>query len=161
MEYESPLSPYEAIKTTEKFFAEEILNVTIKEKNLGKGEAQMIDVGISGGRWEIFWMKVYASRNAAGGSIITTKGRSGLQQLSFAAIILVFSGPFFYYALSSSRYWIFAFPVLLFAVGLLSILMPIMRVRSTKKQLKEVLSGSRDVIKRGKDSSSTIKLYNR
>ncbi len=158
MEYESPFSPYEAIKKTEKFFTEELLNVTIKEKPMGKGDAQMIDVGISGGRWEIFWMKVYASKNATGGSIITTRGRSGLQQLSFAAIILVFSGPFFYYALSSSRYWIFAFPVLLFAVGLLSIIMPIMRVRSTNKQLKEVLTGSRDVIKGRKGSSSTIRL---
>lgn len=158
MEYESPFSPYEAIKKTEKFFQEEVLNVTIKEKPMGKGDAQMIDVGISGGRWEIFWMKVYASKNASGGSIITTKGRSGLQQLSFAAIILVFSGPFFYYALTSGRYWIFTFPVLLFAVGLLSILMPIMRVRSTNKQLKEVLTDSRDVIKGGKNSSSTTRL---
>jgi len=158
LEYESPFSPYEAIKKTKKFFNEEILNVTIKEEPMGKGDAQMIDVGISGGRWEIFWMKVYASKNATGGSIITTKGRSGLQQLSFAAIVLVFSGPFFYFALSSSRYWIFAFPVLLFAVGLLSIIMPIMRVRSTNKQLKEVLTGARDVIKGRKSSSSTIRL---
>ena len=50
MEYESPFSPYEAIKKTKKFFTEEILNVTIKEEPMGKGDAQMIDVGISGGR---------------------------------------------------------------------------------------------------------------
>ncbi len=158
MEYESPLSPYDAIKKTEKFFTEELLNVTIKEKPIGKGDAQMIDVGISGGKWEIFWMKVYASKNPVGGSIITTKGRSGLQQLSFAAIILVLSGPFFFLVFSNENYWVLAFPVLLLVVGFLSILMPIIRVRTTNKQLKEVLTGSRDVIKGGKSSSSTIRL---
>lgn len=158
MEYESPLSPYDAIKKTEKFFMEEIGNAIVKEKPLSKKDAQMIDIGITGGRWEIFWMKVYASKDAAKGSIITTKGRSGLQQLSFAAIILVLSGPFFYLSLSNDAYWALIFPVVFFIIGFLSILMPIMRVRSTSKQLKEVLTGSRDIVKRGKDSTATIRL---
>ncbi len=159
MEYQSPLSPYDAIKKTEKFFTKEILNTIIKEKPMGKKDKQIIDIGVSGGRWEIFWMKVYATKNPLGGSIIITKGRSGLKQLSFAAIILMLSGPFFYLVLSNNVYWALLFPAVFFVLGILSILMPIIRIRSTNRELKEVLTGSRDVIKGGKgSSSSTIRL---
>ncbi|HUU78968.1 MAG TPA: hypothetical protein VMX55_11525 [candidate division Zixibacteria bacterium] len=146
MEYESPLSPYEAIKKAENFFANEVINSKVKEKSLSKKDQQMLEMGVTGGNWEIFWMKIFASRNNLEGSRIYTKSRFGLMQLSFASIITVLSGPFLYLVLWNEVYWALVFPSFFFLLGVLSFVMPFYRIISTSKNLKQILTNEREII---------------
>lgn len=150
MEFDCPYTPYEAIKKTESYFTNEILNTTIKEKSPSKKDQQFLEIGVSGGNWEVFWMKIFAVTNNSGGSSIITKGRSGIMQLSFAAIITMLSVPFFYLVLWNEIYWAVIFPSFFLLLGIVSIIMPYIRIRQTTKGLKEVLTNEREIKKQSK-----------
>lgn len=145
MEFESTLSPSDAIKKSEEYFENEILNHVIKEKPLSKKDKQLLEVGVTGGRWEVFWMKIAAARTSGGITKIAITSRPGLAQLSFGAIVFLLAGPFIYLAIANDTYWIFFFPVLLFLIGLLSMIMPIIRLKETEKGLKEILTQKREI----------------
>ena len=150
MEFDCPYTPFEAIKKTESYFTNEILNTTIKEKSPSKKDQQFLEIGVTGGNWEVFWMKISAVANNSGGSSVITKGRSGIMQLSFAAIIAVLSGPFFYLILWNEIYWAVIFPSFFLLLGLMSIIMPYVRIHQTTKGLKEVLTNEREIKKQTK-----------
>ncbi|MFW9922151.1 MAG: hypothetical protein ACFFDW_02560 [Candidatus Thorarchaeota archaeon] len=148
MEYESSLSPSDAIKKAEDYFENEVLNHVIKEKPLSKKDKQLLEIGVTGGRWEVFWMKIAAARTSAGITKIAITSRPGLAQLSFGAIVLLLSGPFIYLSIANDAYWVLFFPIFLFIIGLLSIIMPLIRMRETGKALKEVLTEKREIKKK-------------
>ena len=145
MIYESPLAPSEVIKKAEKYFSNEVLNSTIKEKPLSKKDEQKLLVGVTGGRWDIFQMEISAYMDERGIIHINSKGRCGLQQLFFAFLIWLLSTPFLFMAVSNTRYWLIIFAGFLFLVGVLSLIMPIVRIRETQKGLKEILTSQREV----------------
>lgn len=150
MEYLSQYSPSEAIKITESFFENEILNTVIKEKPLSKKDPQILEVGVTGGRWEIYWVKIYASRATSGETRIFSKGRPGLAQLSFGVIIWLLAGPFLYYVIANNIYWTLIFPAFFFILGLLSVIMPIIQSRKTQKTIQAILQQKREIKKKEK-----------
>ena len=140
MEIESPQAPYDAIKIAKKYFEDDVLNSVIKEAPLTRGDDQILEVGVSGGRWEVFWMKLHAVKWDKG-SKIYIKGRPGISQLTMGAIAATLSGPFTaLILLYSNKYWLLGVPIFFFILGLLSIIMPIVRVRQTQKELYEKLT---------------------
>lgn len=147
MEFDSPLAPYDAIKKAKKYFEDEVLNIVIKEEPLTRADDQILEVGISGGRWEVFWMKIHAL-NIEKGSKIYMKGRPGISQLTMAAIAMVISGPFTVLVFLNDTYWLLFIPIFFFILGLLSIIMPFIRVRSTQKELLELLTTDKKVKKK-------------
>lgn len=143
MEFESPLAPYDAIKAAKKYFEDDVLNSVIKEAPLTRGDDQILEVGISGGRWEVFWMRLHAVKWDKG-SKIYMKGRPGISQLSMGAIAAVLSGPFTaIILLYSNNFWLLFVPIFFFILGVLSIIMPIVRVRSTQKEIYEKLTAEK------------------
>ncbi|MHA1244993.1 MAG: hypothetical protein ACTSP7_10525 [Candidatus Heimdallarchaeota archaeon] len=135
MEIESPQAPYDAIKTAKKYFEDDVLNSVVKEAPLTRGDDQILEVGISGGRWEVFWIKLHAVKWDKG-SKIYMKGSPGISQLTMGAIAATLSGPFTaLILLYSTNYWLLFVPIFFFILGVLSIIMPIVRVRSTQKEL--------------------------
>lgn len=153
MRFESPLSPYSAIKKAEKFFEKKVLNSTIKEQPLSKRDEQMLEMGVSTLSMESYWMKIYAQKNKAGGSTIRVKARLGLMQLTFAAIVLALAGGFLYYAIAKPNFVTIFVPLFFFIVGVLGIINPLLRINSTQKDLKEALSTTAP-IKDNEDESS-------
>jgi hypothetical protein len=139
LRFVSNLSPYYAIQKAEEYF-EKVANSIVKEKPHGKGDEQMIEIGVSGGRWELYWTKIKAEKMAEEkGSEITIKSRLGLMQLSLGAIVFVLSGPFLYYAIAKPGFFTIFVTVLIALVGILSIIVPIIRIIQMQKQLKQVL----------------------
>ena len=143
MEIESPQAPYDAIKTAKKYFEDDVLNSVIKEAPLTRGDDQILEVGVSGGRWEVFWMKLHAVKWDKG-SKIYMKGRPGISQLTMAAIVTVLSGPFTaLILLYSNKYWLLIIPIFFLLLGILSIIMPLVRIRNTRKELIEKLTAEK------------------
>ena len=140
MNFDSPLSASEATKKVTNFFEEEETNAIIKEKPLAKKDKQFLEVGITGGRWEVFWMKILATNYIEQGSNIKITSRIGMIQLTVAITSMLFSGPFLYLILTSMRYWLLIVPIFFFLLGLLSLIMPIVRIRSTKVKLRKLLT---------------------
>jgi hypothetical protein len=138
MEFESPIRAYDAIKRSQKFFEAEVLNSKVKEEPLGKKDTQLLKMGISGLNWEFYWIQIFASNNETG-STIQIKGRLGIMQLFLASIIILLSGPFLYLAINNPGFFTIAITIVLFLIGVLSIIMPIIRLRSTIKHLKAIL----------------------
>jgi hypothetical protein len=68
------------------------------------------------------------------------KGRPGISQLTMAAIAMVISGPFTVLVFLNDTYWLLFIPIFFFILGVLSIVMPIVRVRSTQKELLKLLT---------------------
>ncbi|MHA1306882.1 MAG: hypothetical protein ACTSO7_02760 [Candidatus Heimdallarchaeota archaeon] len=147
MQFESPLAPYDAIKKAKKYFEEDVLNTTIKEAPLTRGDDQILEVGISGGRWEVFWMKIHAVKSETG-SRVYLKGRPGISQLTMGSIAVLVSVPFAFLALMNDNYWLLFIPVFFLILGVLSIIMPIVRIRNTRKEVIEKLTEEKKEKKR-------------
>ncbi|MEA2069988.1 MAG: hypothetical protein U9O98_01720 [Asgard group archaeon] len=145
MDFESPHSPSKAIERAEKYLKGNILNAIIKEKPLNRQEKQKLEVGVTGGRWEFFWIKIYAQKNLDKGSKITLRANIGLQQLTFSAIILLLAGPFLYFAISNPTFFTIFVPSILALFGFLGILVPIIRLRKTTAKLKQAIQSTNEI----------------
>ncbi|MBD3189914.1 MAG: hypothetical protein GF308_04690 [Candidatus Heimdallarchaeota archaeon] len=153
MKFDSPLSPYKALKKAEKFFEKKVLNSSIKEQPLSTQDEQLLEIGVNTLSVEVYWVKTYAQKNEEGGSTIKLKSRLGLMYLTFAAIALLLAGGFFYYAIANPHIITIFVPVLFFIVGMLAIISPLIRINSIQKELKEALSTTKP-LEHGEEKSS-------
>jgi len=140
MEFESPLSPYKALKKTEKFFELKVNNSKIKDQPLTKKDPQFLEMGVATVFGEIFWMKIHARRTKTKTAKVSLTGRPAVKHLFFSAIVAFLSGPFLYMAINNGSIINYLLAGLLAVVGIASMLMPLFRIRRTQQKLKEALS---------------------
>jgi len=142
MNFDSPLAPFIAIKEAKKYFENEVTNAVIKKAPLTRGDDQILEAGISGGRWEVFWMRIQAIKSE-NGSRIYVKSRPGTTQLTMGTIAVLLAVPFAYLVLNNNSYWLLFIPIFFFILGVLSIIMPIVRARTTRKEIYEKLTAEK------------------
>lgn len=142
MEFESPLSPYRAIKKAMKFFETKVNNTKIKEAPLSRRDPMVLDVGITTIWGEIFWTKINTRRTKdKQSSKVFVKSRPGTRHMFFSLIVLLMSGPFLYMALRDDiRYFPLVMAIVFAFIGIASMIMPLVRISKINKQIKEVLT---------------------
>jgi len=143
LEFESPLSPYRAIKKAMKFFETKVRNTKIKEAPLSRRDQMLLEVGITTIWGEIFWIKISTRRSKdKQSSKVFVTSRPGTRHMFFSLIVILMSGPFIYMGLNKEPigYFTLIVAALLAFVGIASMIMPVVRIRKTNKQIKEVLT---------------------
>ncbi|TET31323.1 MAG: hypothetical protein E3J70_02460 [Candidatus Heimdallarchaeota archaeon] len=143
MEFESPLSPYKALKKTEKFFELKVNNSKIKDQPLTKKDPQFLQMSVATIFGEIFWMNIHTRRTKTKTTKVSLKSRPGTRHMFLSTIVLLMSGPFLYMAISSTtstNIFTYIISVLFAVIGIASLIMPIFRINSTQRKLKEALS---------------------
>ncbi len=146
MEFESPISPYRAIKKAMNFFEKKVNNTKVKEAPASRRDPMILEVGITTIWGEIFWTRINTRRSKdKQSSKVFVKSRPGTRHMFFSAIVLLLSGPFFYMALSNDiRYFTLIMAAFFALIGIASMIMPVVRINRINKQIKEVLSKDDD-----------------
>jgi len=140
LDFDSPLTPFRALKKAEKFFEYKVNNTKVKQKPLTKTDEPLLEVGVTTIYGEIFWLKVHAGRNKEKTARLSIWGRMSTRQLFISAIAFLMSGPFFYMAFNSNNnVFVFMLAGFLAILGLFGLIMPSFRIRSIKKKFKESL----------------------
>ena len=142
MEFDSPLSPHKSIKKAEKYFELKVNNSKIKEQPLSRKDPAILEIGVATIFGEIFWMRIHAKRKKDKSTSISLVGRVGIRHMFLSAIVLLMTGPFLYYALTSNNFFVYIVAGFFAVLGIFSLSMPFFRIRSTRKQLVEALSSA-------------------
>ncbi len=153
MEFDSPISPHKSIKKAEKFFELKVNNSKIKEQPLSRKDPAILEVGIATIFGEIFWMRIHAKRKKDKSTRIILKGSVGVRHMFLSSIVLLMSGPFLYYAISSENIFVYLVAGFFAALGIFSLLMPLFRIRTTRKQLVEALSSTEELLEEIKEKT--------
>ncbi len=140
MEFESPLSPYKALKKTEKFFELKVNNSKIKDQPLTKKDPQFLQMSVATIFGEIFWMNIHTRRTKTKTTKVSLKSRPGTRHMFLSAIVMLMSGPFLYFAVNSGNIFNYFIAGLFAVIGIASMIMPIIRINGTQRKLKEALS---------------------
>jgi len=140
MEFESPLSPYKALKKTEKFFELKVNNSKIKDQPLTKKDPQFLEMSVATIFGEIFWMKIHARRTKTKSTKVSLTSRPGTRHMFLSAIVMLMSGPFLYMAFNSSNVFTYLIAGLFAVIGIASMIMPIFRINGTQRKLRDALS---------------------
>jgi hypothetical protein len=155
MEIKSPHSAYKSIKRAIVFFEKNVNNSKIKEEPSSRGEAQELEVGVATVFGEIFWMKLNAKRNENKTSTIYVRSSPSTMHLFLSAIVLLMSGPFLYLALTSNNPFVYVVAGFFILLGIASLIMPFIRIRSTKKDLKNFLTSDEKIGSDKEDEKGT------
>ncbi|NHJ49417.1 MAG: hypothetical protein FK733_16630 [Asgard group archaeon] len=155
MEIKSPHSAYKAIKRATAFFEKKVNNSKIKEEPSSRSEAQELEIGVTTVFGEIFWMKLNAKRNEGKTSTVYVRSSPSTMHLFLSAIVILMSGPFFYLAFTSGNPFVYFVSGFFILLGVASLIMPFIRIRSTKKALKAALTSYEKIDPESDDEKGT------